>query len=76
MPRSVWAQIAGRRVRVFTRTVQSINLCDATNVAGKYERRFYFSGGRRITATDLARFRDIPSLVAWLEWRSYREASA
>jgi hypothetical protein len=76
MPRSAWTQVAGRRVRVFTRTIQSVNLCDATNCNGKYERRFYFSGSRRITAADLVRFTDLASLVRWLERRSYREASA
>ncbi len=76
MPRSEWTQIAGRRVRVFTRTIQSVNLCDATNRNGKYERRFYFSATRRITAADLAQFSDIASAVAWLERRTYREAAA
>jgi hypothetical protein len=75
MPRSIWTEVAGRRVRIFTLITQSANVCTQDNRSGRYERRFYFSGPRRVTAAKLARFTDIASLVRWLEKQSYREAS-
>jgi hypothetical protein len=77
VPRSVWTQIAGRRIRIFTRRrTQSISICNAANRAGRYERRFYFAHARRVTPIDLAQFTDIESLIKWLERKSYLQAAA
>lgn len=73
MIRVLWLNFFGRLIKLFTRVRQSVNICDATNGNGCYERRFYLRPGFHVTPATLTRFSSLQQLCKWLEGRSYRQ---
>jgi hypothetical protein len=73
MRSTVWVSVAGRSIKLYSWVRQSVNICDANNCNGQYERRYFFMPGFHVTPSHLTRFQRLDDLFEWLSNRSYRQ---